>query len=501
MATDMVIAGSELPTAGMFTDSVIADSELMGHPTSTIATPSQPPAGLLPSEQTDTQMPQEANERVRVIWGTDIRISETIAAFKSFLTTFTLEHRFGAVSGGGGAAAEMLASDYEPLYPRLLRQLYEDEIRNLNLDAQNLAAYGPTSTLKHQLVQYPQEVIPLMDMVVNDYFAEMFPDVDVGADPIQVRPFNLDDAVNMRELDPSDIDKLICIKGLIIRVSNIIPDMRVGFFTCTQCNTSVTGENIKGRITEPAICPNPNCQARHSMLLVHNRCIFSDKQIIKIQETPDAIPDGQTPHSVSLCVYDALVDVARPGDRVQVTGIFRSAPIRINSRQRRVKSLFRTYIDVVHLKRTEKDRISADQASMSSESFLVEFDETDRIVLDETIRKQAFSQLAADPDLYAKLTRSIAPSVWKLDDVKRGLLLQLFGGVSKTLKQSGNARFRGDINILLAGDPGVSKSQLLQYVHKLAPRGIYTSGKGSSAVGLTAYITRDTDSNQLVLER
>lgn len=79
--------------------------------------------------------------------------------------------------------------------------------------------------------------------------------------------------------------------------------------------------------------------------------------------------------------------------------------------------------------------------------------------------------------------------------------MQLFGGVSKTLKKSGNARFRGDINILLAGDPGVSKSQLLQYVHKLAPRGIYTSGKGSSAVGLTAYITRDTDSNQLVLER
>ena len=493
-----------MPTVGMFTDSVIADSELMmGHPTSSTMAPAttQATAALLPSmEATDNQMPAEGAERVRVIWGTDIRISETIAAFKSFLTTFTLEHRFGSGSAQP-QGDQMLASDYEPLYPRLLRQLYEDEVRNLNLDAQNLSAYGPTVTLKHQLIQYPQEVIPLMDMVVNDYFAELFPDVDVSADPIQVRPFNLDEAVNMRELDPSDIDKLICIKGLIIRVSNIIPDMRVGFFTCTQCNTSVTSENVKGRIAEPAICPNPNCQARHSMLLVHNRCIFSDKQIIKIQETPDAIPDGQTPHSVSLCVYDALVDVARPGDRVQVTGIFRSAPIRVNPRQRRVKSLFRTYIDVVHLKRTDKDRISADQASMSSESFLVEFDETDRISQDEASRKQSFTQLAADPELYAKLTRSIAPSVWKLDDVKRGLLLQLFGGVSKTLKQSGNARFRGDINILLAGDPGVSKSQLLQYVHKLAPRGIYTSGKGSSAVGLTAYITRDTDSNQLVLER
>lgn len=441
----------------------------------------------------------DAETRVRVIWGTDIRISNTIASFKSFLTTFSLAQRFGE----GETAGQLLATDFEPLYPRLLRQLYETEVRNLNLDAQNLSAYAPTQDLKRQLVQYPQEVIPLMDMVVNDYFAELFPDVDVSANPIQVRPFNLDASVNMRELDPSDIDKLISIKGLIIRVSNIVPDMRVGFFTCTQCNTSVTSENVKGRIAEPAICPNPNCQARHSMLLVHNRCIFSDKQIIKIQETPDAIPDGQTPHSVSLCVYDALVDVARPGDRVQVTGIFRSAPIRVNSRQRRIKSLFRTYIDVVHLKRTDANRIGNSgpgAGDMSAEEFLVQFDETDRILQDESSRRQAYLDLAGDADLYGKLTRSIAPSVWKLDDVKRGLLLQLFGGVSKTLKKSGNARFRGDINILLAGDPGVSKSQLLQYVHKLAPRGIYTSGKGSSAVGLTAYITRDTDSNQLVLE-
>lgn len=95
---------------------------------------------------------------------------------------------------------------------------------------------------------------------------------------------------------------------------------------------------------------------------------------------------------------------------------------------------------------------------------------------------------------------SIAPSVWEMDNVKKALLLQLFGGVSKTLKKCGNVRFRGDINVLLAGDPGVSKSQLLQYVHKLAPRGMYTSGKGSSAVGLTAYVTRDPETKQFVLE-
>ena len=90
----------------------------------------------------------------------------------------------------------------------------------------------------------------------------------------------------MRLLNPEDIDKLICIKGLIIRVSNILPDMRIAYFCCTRCNTVVTSENIKGRITEPTKCPNQECGLANSMELIHNRCLFSDKQIVKIQETP-----------------------------------------------------------------------------------------------------------------------------------------------------------------------------------------------------------------------
>lgn len=148
-----------------------------------------------------------------------------------------------------------------------------------------------------------------------------------------------------------------------------------------------------------------------------------------------------------------------------------------------------------------QDRLRLDPSNlMSADEYMVSFDETDD-VHKETLRDEdELYQLASQPGIYSQLSHSIAPSVWGLADVKKGLLLQLFGGMSKTLRKSGSARFRGDINILLAGDPGVSKSQLLQYVHKLAPRGIYTSGKGSSAVGLTAYITRDAESNQLVLE-
>lgn len=114
--------------------------------------------------------------------------------------------------------------------------------------------------------------------------------------------------------------------------------------------------------------------------------------------------------------------------------------------------------------------------------------------------EEEIRELSRRPDVYDVLARSIAPSIYQLDDVKKGILLQLFGGTHKNITKGGSPRFRGDINVLLVGDPGTSKSQLLQYVHKIAPRGIYTSGKGSSAVGLTAYITRDPDTRQLVLE-
>jgi len=236
------------------------------------------------------------------------------------------------------------------------------------------------------------------------------------------------------------------------------------------------------------------------MQIVHNRSEFADKQIIKLQETPDAVPDGQTPHSVSLLVYDELVDVCKAGDRIEVTGIFRSVPVRINPRQRTIKSLFKTYVDGLHIQKVDKRRLGLDVTTLEgdvAEQVAADVEEV-RKITDEEITK--IKQLATRYDVYEVLSRSLAPSIYEMDDVKKGVLLQLFGGTNKTFEKGGAPRYRGDINILLCGDPSTSKSQLLQYVHKIAPRGIYTSGKGSSAVGLTAYVTRDPESRQLVLE-
>lgn len=276
--------------------------------------------------------------------------------------------------------------------------------------------------------------------------------------------------------------------------------MNKAFFRCHVCGHTVTVEIDRGKIAEPTECPRDVCKTANSMQIVHNRSDFSDKQVIKLQETPDNVPDGQTPHSVSLCCYDELCDVAKAGDRIEVTGIFRSVPVRLNPRQRSIKSLFKTYVDVLHIQKIDKRRMGQDTSTLEAEmagQVSSDIDEV-RKVTDEEVEK--IKAIGGRYDVYELLSRSLAPSIYELDDVKKGILLQLFGGTNKTFEKGGAPRYRGDINILLCGDPSTSKSQLLQYVHKISPRGVYTSGKGSSAVGLTAYITRDPETRQLVLE-
>lgn len=298
------------------------------------------------------------------------------------------------------------------------------------------------------------------------------------------------------------MDKLVCIKGLVIRSTPVIPDMKEAFFRCNVCNHSTTVGLERGRIREPTECPRQICQSKNSMQIVHNRCHFEDKQVIKLQETPDAVPAGQTPHSVSVVCYNDLVDFCKAGDRIQITGVFRVNPVRVNPRQRALKSVHKTYVDMCHVQKVDKKRMGQDQNTLlvdgEEEQHGANKLEETRVISPEDEEK--IRETAARPDIYELLSRSLAPSIYEMDDVKKGILLQLFGGANKTFHKGGSPKYRGDINVLLCGDPSTSKSQMLSYIHKIAPRGVYTSGKGSSAVGLTAYVTRDPETRQLVLE-
>lgn len=477
--------------------------------------------------------PSDEPDEIRAIWGTTVHLADTMRLFREFLRGFKPKYRV-AYDREQGLATRAQASPEEgdqTLYESYLRRMRLTDQTNLNLDIVNLAAYPPSKKLYMQVIKYPQEVVPAMDQVLKDEmlrFAEL--DQENGEDSMlgeagdaeiaaimgrvyKVRPFGLS-ASNMRNLNPTDTDKLVCIKGLVIRATPVIPDMKTAFFRCLTCQHTVQVEIYRGKIEEPASCPRDVCGAPGTMNLVHNRCEFADRQVIRLQETPDAVPDGQTPHTVSLSVYDELVDVAKPGDRLVVTGIFRSVPVRVNPRQRTLKSLFKTYLDVVHVKLGGDGTLGFDKSTRpaggdrlpgvggvgdgaDSEA------EREGLQTRRTEMEAKLKQLSQRPDIYELLSRSLAPSIWEMDDVKKGILLQLFGGTNKSIARGGGGggpRYRGDINVLLVGDPGTSKSQILQYVHKIAPRGVYTSGKSSSAVGLTAYVTRDPDSKQLVLE-
>ncbi|ODQ47893.1 hypothetical protein PICMEDRAFT_15768 [Pichia membranifaciens NRRL Y-2026] len=448
----------------------------------------------------------EDSTPIRVIWGTNVSIENVTDRFRNFIMTFKMNDRY-AYDGNDDIVDP--AGD-RPYYVQMLNVLKDTGATNLNLDVQNLMAVASTRTLATHLILYPQEVIPIMDQTVKDCLVSIVLDDpeyrdtpetlalvnDIESKLYKVRPYNIGNKKGMRELNPQDIDKLVSIKGLVIRSTPILPDMKTAFFKCNVCDHTVVVENDRGIIQEPRKCPRQICNSSNSMQLIHNRSTFANKQIVKLQETPDIVPDGQTPHSVSLCIYDELVDSCRAGDRVEVCGIFKSSPVKVSPRLRVVKSLFKTYLDVVHIKKVDKHRIGVDVSTIENE--LREQEEVDEIRKLSEDEVEKIRRVARRPDVYQLLARSLAPSIFEMDDVKKGLLLQLFGGANKDFKKG--SRTRGDINILLCGDPSTSKSQILQYVHKIAPRGIYTSGKGSSAVGLTAYVTRDIETKQLVLE-
>ncbi|XP_043921162.1 DNA replication licensing factor MCM4 [Protopterus annectens] len=425
----------------------------------------QPPEDLVTSEQS-------LGQRL-VIWGTDVNVATCKEKFQRFL------HRFIDPSA---KEEENIGLDLnEPLYLQRLEEINLVGEPFLNVNCDHLNSFD--AELYRQLVCYPQEVIPTFDMAVNEVFFERFPD-SILEHQIQVRPYNASKTKSMRSLNPEDIDQLLTVSGMVIRTSQLIPEMQEAMFKCQVCAFTTRVEIDRGRIAEPSVCKN--CNTTHSMALIHNRSMFSDKQMVKLQESPEDMPAGQTPHTTVLFAHNDLVDKVQPGDRVNVTGIYRAVPIRINPKVSSVKSVYKTHIDVIHFRKTDEKRLHG-------------VEETEQKLFTEE-RVELLKELSKKPDIYERLSAALAPSIYEHEDIKKGILLQLFGGTKKDFSHTGRGNFRAEVNILLCGDPGTSKSQLLQYVYNLVPRGQYTSGKGSSAVGLTAYVMKDPETRQLVLQ-
>jgi DNA replication licensing factor MCM4 len=454
--------------------------------------------------------------------------------------------------------ATFVREDEEPFYIQLVRNALENAPAGgaryapkvdvaINVKHLTLKEARGESGLKLQkhLIKYPGHIIPLFDIVLSDVAKDLRAREQQGGGDsqsqaglpsiipvVRTRVYNLPTKQLMRLLDPGDIDKLISLHGMVVRATAIIPNMHSAFYRCANCPGSVEVEVEGGRVEDPSVCAD--CGQKGTMELVHNRCTYTDKQQVKLQEAPDDVPEGETPSQVKLFVYEEMVDTVVPGDRVVVTGIFRALPRRVNPRLRTLHSIFETVVDVVHFSKANKDKLAAMDAggeasagggsrsgSSSSSSSGGGGDYRPSLALSSSVEKledvrdrvermkaeacggaeveEGLDEEESGKRVYSALVASLAPSIWELDDVKRGVLLQLFGGVHKDLGPEG--RIRGEIHVLLCGDPGTSKSQMLSFVHRMAPRGMYTSGTGSSAVGLTANVRKDPDNrNEFVLE-
>eukprot|EP00917_Polyrhabdina_sp_WS-2016_P012485 GHVP01027404.1.p1 GENE.GHVP01027404.1~~GHVP01027404.1.p1 ORF type:complete len:742 (+),score=150.43 GHVP01027404.1:1573-3798(+) len=284
----------------------------------------------------------------------------------------------------------------------------------------------------------------------------------------------------IRDVVASHIGKLVRIRCIAIKTSEIMPQLSIGTYTCSRC-----GYETYQEINSASFMPVPECVSEEckkvgketgTLELQTRGSKFLRSQEIRIQEQQDQVPVGHMPRSMSVQILESLTRKIKPGDYIDVSGIFLPRPY-TGFQAMKAGLLTDTYLratDIVHLKETYIESSSS------------------------SVNLEAVMELSKDPDVYTRLASSIAPEIFGHSDIKKILLLMMTSGVTKTLPD--HVRMRGDINVCLMGDPGVAKSQLLKYIAKTVPRGVYTTGKGSSGVGLTAAVTRDQTTNEVMLE-
>ena len=290
---------------------------------------------------------------------------------------------------------------------------------------------------------------------------------------IKARITNYSEHVALRAIRSRHIGKLVHVSGIMMRASEVKPLLVQAMFQCRICDEKIPQTQEEGRYTEPARCPL--CDKKTPMRLLPHESQFRDWQKVRIQESPEELPPGSMPRSIDIIFEGDIVDISRPGDLVKVTGLLQTTPD--FSRRGGKLATFNVFIEANGVEVAEKEY---EQLEISDED------------------EKQIKTLAEDPYVHERIIASIAPSIQGHDSIKESIALLLFGGMAKTLPDG--TRLRGKSNILMVGDPGTGKSQILKFVAGLAARGLYTSGKGTTAAGLTAAVVHDTDSGAMTLE-
>ncbi|HUU88192.1 MAG TPA: minichromosome maintenance protein MCM [Candidatus Glassbacteria bacterium] len=283
---------------------------------------------------------------------------------------------------------------------------------------------------------------------------------------IIVRIIQLLGREQLRKLGSRQLGKLVLVEGIVVRATPVRPMVMMASFKCKRCGTVTNVEQSGPFLRAPFECGDQSCGQKGPFEFVQDESSFIDSQDLRLQERPEDLPPGQLPRALNVKLFGSeIVDVARPGDHVSLVGIVRAfAPTRPGIGKLRT---FNLHLDANSIEILGKEP-EATPASLEEEEKILE--------------------IAKDPKVHLKIIKSIAPSIYGYERIKEAIMYLLFGGVSKSLP---DITIRGEMNALLIGDPGTAKSQLLQYIAQIAPRGLYTSGRGTTAAGLTAAVVRE----------
>ncbi|MEA2033636.1 MAG: minichromosome maintenance protein MCM [Euryarchaeota archaeon] len=333
------------------------------------------------------------------------------------------------------------------------------EKRSLFVKFADMDTYDPN--LADMLLEEPDVTIASATQALR----EMDIPTGVTLEEANLRIIKLPRKLKIRDIRSGDIGKLAGIEGLVTKATEVRPRVVEAVFECPFCGHIFSVEQTGGRqFKEPRECEGCDRKVQHFKLLTDN-CKFANTQKIRLQESPEELRGGELPQAIDVNLEDDISGEIAPGDRIIVTGILRSYQ---RTTQFGKTPFFDIYLD-------------GNSLEVMEEAF-------EEIQITEEDEREIM-ELKNQPDVYEKLIRSIAPSIYGCKEIKEAMVLQLFAGIPKELPDE--TRVRGDIHVLLVGDPGVAKSQLLTYQVKLAPRGLYTGGKSSTSAGLTAAAVRD----------
>jgi len=364
---------------------------------------------------------------------------------------------------------------------------YFDKINNMiatssayiAVDYIDFDSFNPS--LAKDITHKPDEMFDAFNEAVISILSEIHPEyAGEIKDNIRVRIGNYAVQKGLRDINADVINKLLGVSGMVVRSSEVKPFGKKIAYRCLNCN-QINLSQLKGlSLRKPQRCLN--CSEKELEMDIENS-LFIDFQLVRLQELPEDLPAGQLPHYIEVTILGDLVDQCRPGDRIMLTGVIRidQEAASFASGNSSSSSQIKTSLFKLRMEGNNIEYLGGRAGDKKTRSI-------ERISISAEDEKQIIA-MSKKPDIYEKLISSFAAHVYGHEVIKESILLLIVGSVNKKL-DDGSAR-RGDINILLVGDPGTAKSEMLKFAAKIAPRGLYTSGRGSTAAGLTAAVIRD----------